>query len=154
MPAEKRLELALRMSDTLREVTAAGVRQRHPTYSSDQVRLAVIRLSLGDELFRKVYPDATCGCMNQEDFLAALAERLEEAGIPFMVTGSFGSSFHGEPRATNDIDLVIDPTLEQLDLFLALLGENYYVNPEAARGRWLAGRCSTSSTLPQAGKRT
>jgi hypothetical protein len=57
MPAERRLELALQMSDALREIAAAGVRQRHPDYSEEQVRLAVIRLTLGDDLFRKAYGD-------------------------------------------------------------------------------------------------
>src|SRR5262249_36296404 len=43
------------------------------------------------------------------------------------------SSYHGQPRATNDVDLVIDPTPEQLDRFLTLLGDRYYVSPEGAR---------------------
>jgi hypothetical protein len=56
MPASRRLELALQMSDTVRHIVAAGVRSRHPHYSEEQVRLAVIRLTLGDALFRQVYP--------------------------------------------------------------------------------------------------
>lgn len=31
-----------------------------------------------------------------------------------MVTGSFASSFHGTPRASQDIDFVVDPSPEQL----------------------------------------
>jgi len=38
---------------------------------------------------------------------------LEQAGIPYMLTGSFASSFHGTPRATQDIDFVIAPTADQ-----------------------------------------
>jgi hypothetical protein len=53
---ERRLEIALRLSDELRELSACGVRHRHPDYSEDQVRLAVTRLTLGDVLFRQVYP--------------------------------------------------------------------------------------------------
>lgn len=58
MSPSRRLELALRMSDSLRDVVASGVRCRHPGFNEEQVRLAVIRLSLGDQLFRQVYPDA------------------------------------------------------------------------------------------------
>ena len=58
MSPSKRLELALRMSDSLRNVVASGVRDRHAGWSEEQVRLAVIRLTLGDELFRQVYPGA------------------------------------------------------------------------------------------------
>lgn len=58
MTPEKRLELAFQMTSDLRRRLAEGVRQRHPDYSEDLVRLAVIRLTLGDDLFRKVYPEA------------------------------------------------------------------------------------------------
>jgi hypothetical protein len=71
--------------------------------------------------------------MTQEEFLAEMARRLEAAGIPYMVAGSHASSYHGQPRATQDVDLVIDPTTQQLDQFLSGLGDPYYVSPEAAR---------------------
>ena len=66
-------------------------------------------------------------------FLAWLAKILERAGIPYMVTGSLGSTLHGEPRATNDVDVVIDPSEEQLDALLDSLGEEFYVSLAAAR---------------------
>jgi hypothetical protein len=48
--------------------------------------------------------------VTQAELLAFIVDRLDEAGIPFMVVGSIAGSFHGEPRTTVDIDLVIDPT--------------------------------------------
>jgi hypothetical protein len=56
MSGSRRLELALQMSDSLRHMVAAGVRSRHPEYSEAQVKFALIRLTLGDRLFRQVYP--------------------------------------------------------------------------------------------------
>ncbi len=56
MTPDQRMALAFRMTASLRTVAAAGVRNRHPEYSEQQVKMAVIRMSLGDELFRKVYP--------------------------------------------------------------------------------------------------
>jgi hypothetical protein len=35
-----------------------------------------------------------------------------------MIAGSLASTLHGEPRSTQDIDLVIDPTPEQLAAFV------------------------------------
>ena len=52
----RRLEMACRMTDSLRELVKAGVRNRHPEYDERLVKLAMIRLFLGDELFHKVYP--------------------------------------------------------------------------------------------------
>ena len=56
MPAEKRLLLALEMSDGVREICAAGVRAQYPNFTDEQVRLIVIRRMLGEELFHKAYP--------------------------------------------------------------------------------------------------
>lgn len=51
-----------------------------------------------------------------------------------MLTGSFASSYHGAPRATQDVDLVIAPTGEQLRTFVALLPrDQFYVDEGAAR---------------------
>jgi hypothetical protein len=50
-----------------------------------------------------------------------------------MLTGSFASSYHGAPRATQDIDLVIAPTIDQVRSFVGLLPKaDYYVNENAA----------------------
>lgn len=52
-----------------------------------------------------------------------LRAALETAGITYFVTGSFASSAHGIPRSTNDIDIVIAPTREQLVALLAAFPE-------------------------------
>ena len=57
--------------------------------------------------------------MSVKDVFEKLRTALETAGIPYFVTGSFASSAHGIPRATNDIDIVISPTREQLNALLA-----------------------------------
>lgn len=41
-----------------------------------------------------------------EPFLGHLAHALEAAGVEYAVVGSVASSFHGEPRGTQDIDIV------------------------------------------------
>jgi hypothetical protein len=58
---------------------------------------------------------------------------LEAAGVPYMVTGSVASTFHGEPRSTNDLDIVIDPdTASLVRLVEALQTRGYYLDPDAA----------------------
>lgn len=70
----------------------------------------------------------------QREFLKRLVALLEAAEIPYMLAGSLGSSFHGRPRATNDVDLVIAPTESQFRRFLNSLGSTYYVSEEAGMG--------------------
>jgi hypothetical protein len=133
MAPERRLALAFQMTASARALSEAGIRHRHPDYTDRQVRRALLRLTLGEELFRQVDPHCGDRGMTQDEFLVAIAEQLEAAGVPFMVAGSHGSSFHSQPRTTNDVDFVIDPTAEQLDCFLALLEGRCYVSPDAAR---------------------
>ena len=52
--------------------------------------------------------------------------------IPYMLSGSLCSSFHGQPRATNDADIVIDPTKDQLLAFVDSLEPDYYVSRDGA----------------------
>ncbi len=44
----------------------------------------------------------------QFDFLSVVVAMLDEAEIPHMLAGSMVSTFHGEPRMTRDIEMVID----------------------------------------------
>jgi hypothetical protein len=69
---------------------------------------------------------------SQREFIRWLTERLEVVGIPFMIAGSLASSIHGEPRSTNDIDLVIDPTPEQLERLVMSIENRCYVNGQTA----------------------
>jgi hypothetical protein len=60
---------------------------------------------------------------------------LDEAGVPFMIAGSFASATHGLPRATQDLDIVIDPPdAAALDALLARMPhDEYYVDADGAR---------------------
>lgn len=71
--------------------------------------------------------------MSATSLLKTVVEALDGAGIPHMLVGSFASMSHGAPRATQDIDLVIDPTPEALGRFVASFDpDRYYVSPSAA----------------------
>lgn len=69
----------------------------------------------------------------QDDFLKKLIKDLGDCSIPYMISGSLGSSYHGRPRATKDVDIVIAPTEKQLLEFVESLGKDYYVSHEAVR---------------------
>lgn len=58
MEPARRVEIAVQMSDEVWELAADGVRFRHPDYDRQTVVWAVRRMRLGDELFRRVWPDA------------------------------------------------------------------------------------------------
>ncbi|MDP2660245.1 MAG: hypothetical protein Q8R28_05910 [Dehalococcoidia bacterium] len=45
--------------------------------------------------------------MSQPELLKRVVQVLNQAGIPYMVSGSVVSSLQGEPRSTHDLDLVV-----------------------------------------------
>jgi hypothetical protein len=57
MTGAERLAIAFDLNELIRQTLAAGIRNRHPEYSEEQVRWAVQRLWLNDdELYQKVWP--------------------------------------------------------------------------------------------------
>ena len=54
---ERRLEMVFELSDNLRSIVEAGVRGRHPDYDEQAVRQEVLRLMIGETLFRQMCSD-------------------------------------------------------------------------------------------------
>jgi hypothetical protein len=66
------------------------------------------------------------------DLFRRVVTRLVEAGIPYMLTGSFASAYHGRPRATQDIDFVIAPSPVQIRALIHSFPPAEYYADEAA----------------------
>jgi hypothetical protein len=71
--------------------------------------------------------------MSIEGVFQRIISALDKAGVPYMLSGSFASAYYGAPRSTQDIDLVIETTLERLKEFVkSLAPARYYVDLDAA----------------------
>lgn len=68
--------------------------------------------------------------MELSDLLRRLAETLERLQIPYLVTGSLATVAYGEPRFTNDIDVVVDLRPEQVDAFCAAFPDPDFYCPQ------------------------
>jgi len=87
--------------------------------------------------------------VSQSALLGAAVALLREAGIPYMVVGSFASTFHGEPRMTRDIDVVVDPTEASIELLVDLVDrDRFYVGDAKAA---LANRSMFNLIEPESG---
>ncbi len=90
--------------------------------------------------------------MNFAELVRIAVGLLDAAGVPYMVTGSLASTYHGEPRATRDVDVVIDPDGPALERLVAgLLASGFYVDASAARSA-LADRSQFNAIGPEAAK--
>lgn len=65
----------------------------------------------------------------------AFAKQLDEAGIAYMLTGSLALSFYAEPRDTNDVDIVLEVSGDDLPVILAMFPEklDWYWNESTAK---------------------
>ena len=72
--------------------------------------------------------------MSQQALLTLIVEALDGAGISYMLTGSLVSSLQGEPRATHDIDLVVDIALADVArVTRALSAPEHHLDEHAVR---------------------
>lgn len=65
------------------------------------------------------------------EFLVLIAERLDQAQIPYMLSGSVALSMYAQPRMTRDIDFVVDIEQGQVDKFVDLFKEDCYIDRES-----------------------
>lgn len=72
--------------------------------------------------------------MGTSELLRRAVEILDRLQLRYFVTGSMASIFYGEPRFTNDIDIVVDLPLAKVDAFCqAFPADEYYVSADSAR---------------------
>lgn len=68
------------------------------------------------------------------DFLQKVVEVFEDLGIPYLVTGSVAAMAYGEPRLTNDIDIVAEIAVDHVaELVAAFPADEFYVDEETIR---------------------
>lgn len=69
--------------------------------------------------------------MANPDLLRLFVRPLHDAGLPYLVVGSVGSIFYGEPRLTMDVDLAVAFSAAQTGRLAGLFpSSEFYVPPE------------------------
>jgi hypothetical protein len=72
--------------------------------------------------------------MEPSDLIKHVCRHLERMRVRYLITGSQATIAYGEPRFTNDIDIVVDLTPAMLDSFCAAFPESdFYLSQAAAR---------------------
>src|SRR5205823_5817648 len=71
--------------------------------------------------------------MNEIDIVRDISRRFEQAGIPYMLTGSMAMNYYAQPRMTRDIDVVIAVTAEDVERVAALFRPDYHVSEKNIR---------------------
>ncbi|MGH7355563.1 MAG: hypothetical protein ACRELS_13430 [Candidatus Rokuibacteriota bacterium] len=89
--------------------------------------------------------------MTQAELLRYLVDALEALGIEYMITGSQASIYYGEPRFTQDIDVVAEVEPAHVSaLMMRFALPEFYLSEESARAA-MAGRGQFNIVHPESG---
>ena len=65
--------------------------------------------------------------------LQKITKSLENAGIPYMLSGSIALNRYTIPRMTLDIDIVIELNVNNLKAFIGLFPDKFYMNTDTVK---------------------
>jgi hypothetical protein len=122
----------------VRRMIELQIQRTHPELSDGEVqRRTAKRMYLSDDAVQPLL-DRTQGEPVHGEGLSETMERiariLEDLAIPFHFTGGIAASYYGDPRLTQDLDLVIQLTVEQPETraLFDRLASGYVINEQAA----------------------
>jgi hypothetical protein len=81
-----------------------------------------------------------------------LRDALDRVGIRFAIGGSWASTAFGEPRLTNDVDILAEFTEESLVRFIRNLPDGFYADAQEALNAIRLGRSFNVIHMPTAFK--
>jgi hypothetical protein len=130
----KRSELAASWSDQIRDIALQGFRHRSELLDDRHIQFQWLKLRFPELLGTVELTEWEKAKMEDSEpsFLQFIISALDSASISYMVTGSVASSYHGEPRATYDIDIVVVADEKQIALLANELQQRCYVSKPAA----------------------
>jgi len=70
---------------------------------------------------------------------ASITGVLERLGVRYLIGGSLASSVHGEPRSTNDVDLLVEFRTEHVSPCVEAIRGDYYVSEPPIRSAVTSG---------------
>ncbi len=89
--------------------------------------------------------------MEQYELLLFVVDCFEKLKIPYFVTGAIASIAYGEPRLTNDIDIVVDMHLTHIDAFKSFFPENEFYLDVGSMMKAINHRSQFNIIHPQSG---
>ncbi len=134
-PPWRKLEMVFQMNEAVQTMMLSGLRDRYPGDSPDLIHRKMAELLLGPEL--AVHTIAHSGGTKMPvkpfEITFLVIDTFEKLNVPYFIGGSLASALHGTARSTLDADLVANLHLEQVDQFVEMLHQDFYVDDEMIR---------------------
>lgn len=128
---EKRLVL-LRCVNRVGRLILGGIKRQYP--DADDFAIAyhyrVRRLGLK---WANLAGNLPLTMKDHLELASEIGQILKQLQIDYYIGGSVASIIHGEPRLTQDIDLVLNLTSDQVELLLQAFSNTFYISEIAVR---------------------
>ena len=125
-----RLQMAAALTRNARELSLCGLRRSFSALSPSEFALKVARTWLGDRFPEGFVPsgDEMTWIQDSIGLAIQLHQLFERLDIEYYVTGGIAAVTYGEPRLTQDVDIVLNLAPQDIDLLVAALeSEGFYV---------------------------
>jgi len=121
-----------------KQLMLGNIRRLYPEANGAEISRQLLVRCFGQEIANRIFSNGEllvsrkeAAMLNEMQVLAMVVEHLEALKIPYYVGGSVASINYGEPRLTNDADLVIRIFLWHIPQFVKALEEDFVISAEA-----------------------
>ena len=120
------------------ELCLIGLKQRYPSAKLSKLRYEFAKATLKSYFTDSIYQylseyNHTLMLTDPISLALDVAAILNRLDIPYLIGGSVASTLMGEMRATEDVDIVVDLTIEKVVPLLQSLQPRFYVSEEAVQ---------------------
>lgn len=136
-PPAWKIQKLMGMRSFAKQLMLSGLRAQHPEANEDELAHRILMRFLGNENASQTLRAAASGVklegsmLNEAEVLKLIADRLDTLRIPYFVSGSTVSIVYGEPRLTNDADIVVRLFPVLVPRFVAAFEHDFVLSEDA-----------------------
>ncbi|MEB3343186.1 hypothetical protein [Okeania sp.] len=147
MPIETRIMQHHRASIQSQQIWWDLFKQERKNLTNKQLKIEYIKLILGEEycLINKLI-DTDFMIISEIDLAINIGKILDDLYIPYYLSGGLASSFWGERRQTEDVDMAVILEPEKVPQLIAALSTEFYVS-DIAIDDAMSGRTNTFNII-------
>lgn len=134
-PLAERIKMTQNLIRMAKHLAIASTQRQYPDDSMQAIQLRASHRILTDKYMPAFIPGGTLVEWQQQDPLTLtqrLHQQFEPLGIAYYLGGGLAAAIWGEPRVTQDADIIFQVQADQLDrLITTLEAEGFYCPPAA-----------------------
>jgi hypothetical protein len=149
MDLEQKEKLLVRVFKKAGIFALTGIKTLYPDALPNEIRYHYVRKRLGlnvAELLKSITSNQKLMIEDPIYLARKIAVLLDSLNIPYYIGGSVASSFQGEVRYTEDLDLVVNIPANQAPSLLNIFSKDFYIS-EIAIDDAMSGRTSSFNVI-------